>query len=196
MFILSLQNGIIDLDLYDNVDKIKKNWDKEIKIIESKKNKVVKFELPCDCICLNCRFKILKGETIIANKNGDGRIFWEKIVQFDFKCSNCSNQIIVWRDYKKKEFKFIKGIKTLFIRNKNDKNEQNKNEENKNNNNNLIYINKKSKLEESVENLLKLKTERTYKFFDLNLQMRKNLKKQKQNIINFYKNSNTTKEKK
>jgi hypothetical protein len=177
---------MLNLNLIDNVDKIKKNWDKEIKILDSKKSKVVKFEIPCDCICLNCRLKILKGEIILANKNGNGRYFWEKIVQFDFKCSNCFNQIIIWRDYQKKEFKFIKGIKTNFIQNKNDKNKKNKIEENKN---------KKSKLDESIENLLKFKTERTYKFFDLNLQMRKNLKKQKQNILQFYKNSNSKKEK-
>ena len=92
---------MLNLNLIDNVDKIKKNWDKEIKILDSKKSKVVKFEIPCDCICLNCRLKILKGEIILANKNGNGRYFWEKIVQFDFKCSNCFNQIIIWRDYQK-----------------------------------------------------------------------------------------------
>ncbi len=184
------------MNLCDNVDRIKKNWDKEIKILESKKSKVVKFEIPCDCICLNCRVKIFKGEIILANKNGNGRYFWEKIVQFDFKCSNCSNQIIIWRDYKKKEFKFIKGVKIIFIKDKYDKNKNNKNEENKNNNNTLLSVNKKSKLDESIENLLKFKTERTYKFFDLNLQMRKNLKKQKQNILQFYKNSNSKKKEK
>ncbi len=56
-----------------------------------------------------------------------------------------------------------------------------------------VISHKKNKLDESINSLLKLKTERTSKFFDLNLQMRKILKKQKSNISQFYKSKDSQK---
>lgn len=139
---------------------------------------------------------ISQGTKLNTVKKKCGRYFTNVIFQYEMKCHNCRNEILIKTDSKQSEFLIVKGA----IRYMNDSIE-------KENNGTSTPMSQKLKTEilsknlelsqimnsqitqkipkilPNLENLINLKKKDEF-FFDLNLQMRKNIKKKDKKLQN------------
>lgn len=72
---------------------------------------IIRFEMPFDGICLECKTRISRGSRFNAKKDKDGKYLSTQIWSFTMKCSVCPNSFIIKTDPKNSTYTFASGIR-------------------------------------------------------------------------------------
>ena len=149
--------------------------------------------MPFNVRCTSCKNMIAKGVRFNAIKRKCGRYLGTIIYQFNMTCHLCKNEIIIKTNPKQSEYDLIKGVLKYIPSDNKDTNihdeqtiqfetlnafsqiEKNVNDVNMFNNN----------IKPSLEKLLEYKEHLAMNFYDLNKQMRNDLKNKKDNEYNY-----------
>jgi len=74
---------------------------------------IIRFEMPFDGWCLQCKRHVSKGTRFNAKKEQDGKYLSTKIWSFHTKCASCDQKFIIRTNPKDRTYDFVEGLRQM-----------------------------------------------------------------------------------